>query len=232
MLLADAFLGISSELLRVYWVLIAFARSLYGPKLTVAERRTTWMGLRPFADPYEFEHAEVLANSVLYFVVFFVYATLAPITSVVMLLCFLIMSIAYRHQFLFVYPTSPDSGGRLWIQFMKVVPTSVLIGEVTISALLAAKHAPVASVMMIPLIIITVLFQLYIRQKHFQATEFLPGCECVEADRKNNLDGPMDLRFLSNHYLQPQLRDKVLYPTNATLEMQLKHRVIETPGEV
>lgn len=217
------------ELLRVSQIGTAIVRSLVGPKLTEDERRTTWMGLRPLADPYEFRHAEILGGGVLYFVVFFVYAPLAPITSIFMCTCFLIMGAVYRNQFIFIYPTFPDSGGKIWVQFMQIVPTSLFIGEFTISGFLALKKAPVASTLMLPLIFITLLFNIYIREKHFKATEFLPGCECVEADRRNNMDGPMDLRFISNHYLQPELRDKELWPSNASLEMQLKHGIIQPP---
>ena len=230
MLLVDTFISLSLELLRVMDIGIAIARSIVGPKLTEEERRTTFMGfLRPLADPREFQHAEILASSVLYFVVFFVYATLAPITSIFMLFCFLIMGAVYRNQFVFCYPTLPDSGGKLWIQFMQIIPTSLLIGEVTISGFLALKTAPVATALMFPLIVVTVLFNIYIRQKHFAATQFLPGCECVEADRKNNLDGPMDLSFISDRYLQPELRHKEVFPSNASFALQLKHGMVRQP---
>ncbi len=86
------------ELLRVTDVVHAGIRSLIGPNLTEKERETTWMGIRPFADPPGFGHADVMSSIVLYFVVFFVYAVLAPITSIFMFLCFLLFGSAYRHQ--------------------------------------------------------------------------------------------------------------------------------------
>lgn len=230
-LLVDTCVGLSLELLRITPVATAFARSILGPKLTEEERRTTWCGLRPFADPLEFEHAKILSGLVLYFIVFFVYATLAPITSIFVFLCFIFTGAAYRHQFIFIYPTLPDSGGKLWVQFMQLVPVCLLIAEITIVGFLALKTAPVASALMIPLLIITILFTIYIRQKHFMVTNFLPGCDCVAKDRKNNIDGPMDMRFISNQYLQPELRDKELYPTNAALQRQLQHGMITSPGD-
>ena len=230
-LLINTFIGLSSELLRISVVGIAFVRSFVGPRLTEEERRTTWMGLRPFADPLKFQHAEVLSGIVLYFIVFFVYATLAPITSIFLFLCFMFMGAAYRHQFIFIYPSLPDSGGKLWVQFMQLVPVCLLIAEVTILGFLTLKLAPVAFAMMIPLWIVTVLFSIYMRQKHFMATNFLPGCDCVDMDRRNNIDGPMDTtRFISNQYLQPELRDKELHPSNASLQRQLQHGMIATPG--
>lgn len=222
---------LTTELLRILPIGIAIARSLLGPSLTEAERRTTWMGLRPLADPLPYEHAEGLSNAVFLFIAFFVYATLAPITSIFAFLCFVCGGIALRHQFIFVYPTVPDSGGKLWIQFMQIVPVSLLIAELTIVGLLALKKVPVASSAMIPLVIVTVLFNIYIRQKHFSATDFLPGIDCVEADRKNNQDGPMDMRFISNQYKQPELRDKTLWPSNASLERQLRYGMVSSDPE-
>ena len=281
-LLADTCITLSIELLRVSAVATAAVRSFVGPKLTEKERRTTWMGIRPFADPTRFRHAQILSGMVLYFIVFFVYATLAPITSIFIFICFLFMGAAYRHQvgplsisiglfsqtimnqtqynlwdcvllffccsllplttifdclftpvfihqFIFIYRTKPDSGGKLWVQFMRLVPVCILIAEVTIVGFLALKTAPIALALMIPLLIITILFTIYIHQKHFIATDYLPGCDCINVDRKNNIDGPMDMRFLIDRYLQPELRDKVLYPTNASLQRQIKHGMIEYP---
>jgi len=219
-LLVQTCINLSLELLRVSAIATAFLRSFVGPKLTEKERRQTFMGIRPFADPSEFEHAEVLSNIVLYFVVFFVYATLAPVTSIFMFICFAFMGSAYRHQFIFIYPTKPDSGGKLWVQFMGLVPVCLLIAELTIVGFLALKTAPVASVLMIPLLAITILWTLYMKQKHFKATNYLPGFDCVDVDRKNNTEGPMDMSFLKGLYLQPELRDKELYPTNASLKRQ------------
>jgi len=230
-LLVGTCISLSVELLRVSAIATAAVRLFVGPKLTEEERQTTWMGIRPFADPMEFQHAQILSSLVLYFIVFFVYATLAPITSIFIFICFLFMGAAYRHQFIFIYPTKPDSGGKLWVQFMRLIPVCILIAEVTIVGFLALKKASIASGLMLFLLLITILWTIYIRQKHFMVTNFLPGCDCIHTDRKNNVDGHMDMKFLteSNQYLQPELRDKALYPTNASLQRQLKHGIIEAP---
>lgn len=91
--------------MRVSAVGTAALRKFVGPNLTEKERRTTWMGIRPFADPLEFEHDQILSVMVLYFIVFFVYATLAPIASIFVFLCFLFMGSVYRNQVSDVEPT-------------------------------------------------------------------------------------------------------------------------------
>ena len=59
-------------------------------------------------------------------------------------------------------------------------------------------------------------------------TNYLPGCDCVDVDCRNNYVGPMDMRFLKGQYIQPELRDKELYPTNASLERQLHFGMISS----
>ena len=70
-LLVDTFLNMGTEILRVVPVASATVRRFIGPRLTEKERNTTWFGIRPLADPWEFEHADVLAGCVLYFMVLF-----------------------------------------------------------------------------------------------------------------------------------------------------------------
>ena len=132
-------------------------------------------------------------------------------------------------QFIFIYPTKPDSGGKLWVKFMNLVPVCLLIAELTIVGFLAMKTSPIASGLMIPLLVLTILWAIYMKQKHFKATNYLPGCDCVDVDQKNNLEGPMDMSFLKGLYIQPELRDKELYPTNASLQRQEQFGMVPTP---
>lgn len=217
-LLVDTSVSLSVELLRVSALAQAAIRSLVGPNLTEKERQTTWMGIRPLADPSEFGHADLMAITVLYFVVYFVYAVLAPITSAFMLICFVLIGSAYRHQLVYIYPTDPDSGGCLYVQFMKLMPSCILIGEVTIVGFLALKKTPAASALMIPLLIITILFVIYLGQQHFKMTKFLSSSQCMDTDRKNNIGRPMNMELLKGQYIQPELRDKRKYPENVSLE--------------
>ena len=66
------------------------------------------------------------------------------------------MGVLFRHHFVYIYNAKPDSGGFLYLNFMKIFMTCLLIGEITVSGLLTLKKSPVATPMMLPLIIITV----------------------------------------------------------------------------
>ena len=219
-LLVDTFLSMSLELLRVSAIAFAFVRSKVGPNLTEKERNTTWSGLRPLSDPPEFGHADALSSTVLYFMVFFVYSTFAPITCFFMAICFLLMGAGYRHQFVYIYPTFPDSGGKLWAKFIGILPTCMIIAQVTIVGLLALKKAAVASAMMFPLLVFTILFTFYINQKHFAMTEHLPARDCMKIDMKNG-EGEMDFSFVRGQYIQPELRETESYPENLTIEREI-----------
>jgi hypothetical protein len=222
-LLVDTSINLTIELLRIVAVAQAGIRSIVGPNLTDEERKTTWMGLRPLADPSEFGHADTMSAIVLYFVVFFVYAVIAPITCIFMFICFLLIGAAYRHQFVYIYPTKPDSGGALFVQFMKLVPSCILIGEITIAGFLGLKKTPAASALMVPLLIITILFVIYLGQQHYLMTRFLSAQQCMDEDRKNNAGHPMDMSFLKGKYIQPEMRKKKDFPSNASLEFHRTH---------
>lgn len=226
-LLVDTFVSMGMELLRVSAVATAGIRGRVGPRLTEKERETTWMGLRPICDPREFEHAQLLAGTVLYFMVYFVYATIAPITTFFLGLCFLLMGAGYRHQLVHIYPTFPDSGGKLWVAFFGILPTCMIIAEITIVGLLALKVAAVASAMMLPLLVITILFSMYINQQHFKMTERLPSRECVATDMKNREEGETEYEFLRVAYVQPELREKEVLPENVTIEREIAQGCVE-----
>jgi hypothetical protein len=124
-------LMIGMEILRVVPLVLAWLRTCIGPRLTEKERNTTFMGIRPLCDPQEFEIADTFSQTVLFFVVLLVYSVIAPITNFVMAFCFMYMGTAYRHQFIYIYPARPDSGGKLWTSFIGVLLVCLFIAEFT-----------------------------------------------------------------------------------------------------
>ncbi|CAB9518635.1 CSC1-like protein [Seminavis robusta] len=211
------------EGLRVAPLALAFVRKFVGPKLTEKERSTTFMGLTPLNEPSEFQHADFLSNMVLFFIIFLVYAVIAPMVSFILALCFGVMGTLFRHQFVYIYNSNPDSGGFLFLNFIHILTSCMLIGEITIrlvccnqsneimkSGLLTLKKSPVA-VLNIPLIVCTVLFNYYIRQQHFTVAQHLPSRLCRKQDQKNNSSG-MCYDFVQDAYLQPELREPRVLP--------------------
>jgi hypothetical protein len=136
------------------------------------------------------------------------------------------MSVGYRHQFVYIYPTFPDSGGKLWVAFFKLLPSLMIMAQVTMLGVLALNKSAIASSMMIPLLIITVLFTFYINQQHFSLTEHLPAKDAMMVDlrnKSNNHGGEMDFDFLKDKYIQPELRDHEVWPENLNVEREIEH---------
>jgi hypothetical protein len=79
------------ELLRVTPLGYALIRRFVGPNLTAKERQKKWKGLYSLEEPPSFWHAETFSQIVLFYVVFFVYSTMSPITSVFLAGCFVIL---------------------------------------------------------------------------------------------------------------------------------------------
>ena len=153
---------------------------------------------------------------VLNFIVMLVYAVIAPLTVFIEAFCFMLLFVSYRNQFVHIYPANPDSGGKMWTSFIKILMTCMLIAEFTIVGLMALKKAVVAFPLMIPLIVITLLFNAYVHQQHFRAAEFLPSRECLKEDLRNGTD--FDLSFTKGVYLQDEMRDKTKFPDNVSVQ--------------
>eukprot|EP00977_Amphora_coffeiformis_P023446 scaffold13397_cov183-Amphora_coffeaeformis.AAC.5 len=208
------------EILRVVPIALAIIRSFVGPKITEKERRTTFFGLRPLYDPAEFEHADWTSNAVFYFMVLFVYSVISPLTNFILAFVFLALGIILRHQFIFVYPTVPDSGGKIWVNCIKILVTCMLVAEVTLLGLLGLKKASIATPLFIPLLICSFLFSYYIRQEHFRVAEYLPTRDCLLEDSQRT---SADLDFLKGAYLQPELAaDRKAWPDSMKAEMEDK----------
>lgn len=60
------------------------------------------------------------------------------------------------------------------------------------------------------LLIVTFLFNSYLRQEHFHVASFLPSSEGTEAEKELGDDD--DLSFLKDAFLQEELRNEYVYP--------------------
>ena len=147
----------------------------------------------------------------LFFVVYFVYATIAPISSWFLFGCFGICESGYRYHLIHNNHPYPDSGGRLWQSFIQVLMASMLIGELTLVGLLILKQAFYAVPTLAPLMAITILFMIFVIPKRNQAARNLPTMLCVEIDRKNAEEGNTVASFATLKYLQPSLTARPMY---------------------
>ena len=137
-----------------------------------------------------------------------VYSCIAPIMSFIMALCFSLLRLTYRNQLLYIYPSTQDSGGILWEKMIRIMMSCIIIAETTLIGILSIKQGLIATTLMIPLLVITVLFSLYLGQRHYLVTGHLPSTQCKRADISKK--GKLDFSFLKGAYDQPSLRVKEL----------------------
>ena len=143
------------ELLRLYPIIMAILRSFIGPRLTEKEKRKTFFWFRPLYDPEQFRHADYTAGAVsfvmrgmfwfqqqfrltcegfdkvLLFMILMVYTVVSPLTNFIIAFVCLGFGTITRYQFIYVYPTVPDSGGMIWMSFIKIVVTCMIVAQLT-----------------------------------------------------------------------------------------------------
>jgi len=98
----------------------------------------------------------------------------------------------------------------------EVCPTICHFFLFTVVGLMALKRSVVAVPLMVPLIVVTFLFNAYIRREHFRVAEFLPSRECMKADLF--ISESSNSSLARNAYLQKEMRFKEKYPENLTEE--------------
>jgi hypothetical protein len=204
----------SMELLRVYPLTVSFLRRYFGPRLTRKERSRPWGLLHPLNCPPDFWHAETFAQLILLYMVSFVYSPIAPITSIFLCFCFLLLECGYRYQFVHNYPKAHDTGGQIWKYFIKFTLASMVVAQLTLIGLLSLKQSHYAGPAMGPLLAITILYIIFLNGQHAKVSEFLPTRDCILRDSENatNDQSFFHMDFAKNAYLQPSLRSDPIEP--------------------
>lgn len=206
-LLASTFILQSFEILRMYPLFVAFLRRFFGPRLTKKERRKAWGWLNSLEDPPDFWHAETFAQLILFYLVLFVYSSIAPIICFFNLFCFFVAESGYRHQFIMNYPVRYETGGRMWKYFIQFIMGSMLIAQLTLIGLLSLKESKFAGPTLGPLLGLTVLFIAYIENTYHRVSSHLPTRDCVLTDYERSEEND-DMSFLKGQYLQSALQKK------------------------
>mmetsp|Transcript_22933 Transcript_22933/g.48365 ORF Transcript_22933/g.48365 Transcript_22933/m.48365 type:complete len:993 (-) Transcript_22933:374-3352(-) len=221
-ILVQNLLSLGIELLRIFPVVENIVRKILckvmGHNLTEKERTETFMGLRSLDNPLEYYFGRELGSkTILLQMVLCVYGCMAPITSYFTLLVFGLLSIGFRNQFIYVYPIANDSGGKLWISFQRLSITCAIVAEVVLFIVLLLKESFIAAIMMVPLIVTNIIFDLYFKRRHYSITGYLPLGDCAAIDGENERRG-MTHEWLKDAYLQPALKQN--FPDSASTEGQ------------
>jgi len=142
---------------------------------------------------------------------------MSPILSWIMCFVFFLLSLVYRHQLYYIYPTTNDTGGYIFPQFVRMVIVCIYIAQMTLIGVLGLKKQGLASSLCIPLLIGTVFFNTYINQQHYHMTKNMPSTMSVKEDGKNF--GAIDfIDLVGGRYLQPSMQNLITEPDNMSKE--------------
>jgi Calcium-dependent channel, 7TM region, putative phosphate len=199
-------IGSLLELSRVVPLFQAAVRTLLLGRndLTEKQKRQPIGPFLPLCVVDKIYFSRLQARFLLYFMVLFVYSTISPLINWFCCIFFLFLGSVYRHQFIYNYPNTPDSGGVMWLMFMAVVLACIVIAELTLWGFLGIKKAGVAISTMIPLMVMTALFIVYLIQNFFSLGQYLPAHTGLGQDL-DNAEAGVDFEPFRNMYRHPAL---------------------------
>jgi hypothetical protein len=204
LLVVSLALTMGTEMLRVYPLSLTLARKFVGPNLTDEEREKRWSFFTPLEDPRELDHAFASGGVVFYFMVFFVYACLAPISSFFLLAMFILMESGFRYQFFHNYLCKVESGGQYWRGFLHLLQGCMIVAQLTLVGFLLLKKCFYTLPCMTPLLIFSCGFFYFLNTHQLPVVKFLPTGQCVQVDQRYRLH---DSSFVQGMYMQPCIRE-------------------------
>ncbi|XP_014501643.1 CSC1-like protein RXW8 isoform X3 [Vigna radiata var. radiata] len=134
----------------------------------------------------------------------FTCSILAPLILPFLLFYFVLAYLVYRNQILNVYIKKYDSGGQLWPIAHNTTVLSLLVAQVIALGVFGIKQSPVASGFTFPLLICTVLFHQYCRQRFLPIFKNNATQVLIDMDRRDERCGRMEQIYeqLTSAYCQ------------------------------
>ncbi|GAA0142749.1 hypothetical protein LIER_03577 [Lithospermum erythrorhizon] len=150
--------------------------------------------------PYHIEVPRVLFFGLLGFI----YSVFSPLMLPFVLIYFCLAYIVYRNQILNVYETKYQSGGLYWPIIHTTTIFSLVVTQLIALGMFGLKKSAVASGFMVPLIICTIVFYAFCREKFHHIFTKTPVQIIIEMDRQDVMCSRTEevLKNLSSAYCQ------------------------------
>ncbi|KAF5456055.1 hypothetical protein F2P56_025570 [Juglans regia] len=145
----------------------------------------------PLSFPY---HTEV-PRLLLFGFLGFTCSIFTPLILPFLLIYFALAYLVYKNQILNVYITKYESGGQFWPIALNTTIFSLVLSQVIALGVFGIKKSSVASGFTIPLIICTLLFNEYCRQRFLPTFKNNAAEVLIEMDRKDELCGRMEKTY-------------------------------------
>ena len=153
--------------------------------------------------PYHQEIPKVLLFGLLGFSC----SVVAPLILPFLLVYFSLGYIIYRNQMLNVYRNKSETEGRYWPVMHTSTIFSLILMQIIALGIFGIKKVPVAAGLMLPLVMFTLLFNQYCRQRFYHTFQNYSAEDIINKDREDEQNGEIEnfLSSLTSEYLHPTL---------------------------
>lgn len=170
------------ELLRVADISIAVFRGMFVSSRTARDRRTPCCGWSTIDHPPGGNIERTISNITLCFSIGLCYSVICPPMTFVALIFFLVATLVYRNQLLYVYTHEREGGGLMFPYVFRALITSVVIFQLVMLGIFSVQGSPTSVSMMIPLVFLTLSFMLFCENAYERPSRFLPLGDASELD--------------------------------------------------
>ncbi|GMH03211.1 hypothetical protein Nepgr_005050 [Nepenthes gracilis] len=140
----------------------------------------------PFDASWTFPFHTEVPRVLLFGLIGFAFAILAPLILPLLLVYFSLAFLVYRNQILNVYLFEYDSGGRYWPIIHNTTIFSLLLGQIIAVGLFVLKQSPVCLGFTSVLIGSTVLFNEYCRRRFHPVFRYIAAQVLIEMDQQDD----------------------------------------------
>ncbi|XP_073019593.1 CSC1-like protein RXW8 isoform X1 [Primulina eburnea] len=141
---------------------------------------------------YTFPYHTEVPRVLLFGLLGFTCSTLAPLILPFLLVYFVLAYFVYRNQILNVYVTKYQTGGLYWPVVHNTTIFSLVLTQIIALGVFGIKESSVALSFTIPLIVCTLLFNEYCRQRFHPVFRKTPAKIIIEMDRQDEHCGRME----------------------------------------
>ncbi|CAO3593097.1 unnamed protein product [Absidia cylindrospora] len=121
--------------------------------------------LREYARPPAFDYPQGYSILVFFFTIALLYSAMAPLILPFALMYFTIASLVYKYMLMYIYVTKMESGGKMWPVLFQTINVGVVLFQIIMIIVLSLKGGHLQSYCMIPLPILTVVYQWFYQRR-------------------------------------------------------------------
>ncbi|KAG4193969.1 hypothetical protein ERO13_A06G026932v2 [Gossypium hirsutum] len=182
--------------------------------------------VEPSSCALPFPHHTEIPRLLLFVHIGFTCSIMAPLILPFLLVFFFLAFLVYRNQILNVYVRKYESGGEFWPIVHNSAIFSLLLTQVIALGIFDIKRSPVATGFIIPLILLTLLFNEYCRQRFSPVFKMRPAQILIEMDQQDEQLGRKEEihnQIRSAYFQNPIISHQVSINSNLPLSRNTSH---------